>query len=89
MAGIVPVNPKPFLKEMCGKEVVIKLKWGLEYKGVLKSTDDYMNVQLVNAVEMQKGQWSSTLGEILIRCNNVLYVRRYDEEEEDEAMGPN
>jgi len=29
-----PVNPKPFLAEMTGQEVVVKLKWGMEYKGV-------------------------------------------------------
>jgi len=28
-----PVNPKPFLAELSGQEVVVKLKWGMEYKG--------------------------------------------------------
>lgn len=28
-----PVNPKPFLAELTGQEVVVKLKWGMEYKG--------------------------------------------------------
>jgi len=27
------VNPKPFLAELVGKPVVVKLKWGMEYKG--------------------------------------------------------
>jgi small nuclear ribonucleoprotein (snRNP)-like protein len=40
-----PVNPKPFLNELTGKVVYVKLKWGLEYKGYLVSTDSYMNVQ--------------------------------------------
>ena len=26
-------NPKPFLNELVGKLVVVKLKWGMEYKG--------------------------------------------------------
>ena len=30
----VPVNPKPFLNDLTGKVVVVKLKWGMEYKGV-------------------------------------------------------
>ena len=25
------VNPKPFLNELTGKDVMCKLKWGLEY----------------------------------------------------------
>jgi hypothetical protein len=29
----VPVNPKPFLNELTGKTVIVKLKWGMEYKG--------------------------------------------------------
>jgi hypothetical protein len=29
----VPVNPKPFLNGLTGKPVIIKLKWGMEYKG--------------------------------------------------------
>lgn len=29
----VPVNPKPFLNDLTGKQVVVKLKWGMEYKG--------------------------------------------------------
>jgi small nuclear ribonucleoprotein (snRNP)-like protein len=31
----VPVNPKPFLNELTGKPVIVKLKWGMEYKGSL------------------------------------------------------
>ncbi|MBP5977888.1 hypothetical protein HW132_35640 [Brasilonema sp. CT11] len=40
------VNPKPFLKELSGKSVLVKLKWGMEYKGVLVSTDNYMNLRV-------------------------------------------
>lgn len=27
------MNPKPFLNELTGKPVMVKLKWGMEYKG--------------------------------------------------------
>ena len=42
----VPVNPKPFLAQLTGKQVAVKLKWGMEYKGYLVSTDAYMNLQV-------------------------------------------
>jgi small nuclear ribonucleoprotein (snRNP)-like protein len=42
------VTPKPFLAELTGKQVIVKLKWGTEYKGFLLSTDSYMNIQLGN-----------------------------------------
>lgn len=40
------MNPKPFMQELTGKPVFVKLKWGLEYKGFLVSTDGYMNLQV-------------------------------------------
>lgn len=42
----IPLNPKPFLQNQIGKKVIIRLKWGLEYKGFLVSTDNYMNFQV-------------------------------------------
>lgn len=42
----MPLNPKPFLNSLTGKPVVVKLKWGMEYKGYLVSTDGYMNLQV-------------------------------------------
>ena len=44
-AQVNPVNPKPFMQELTGKPVFVRLKWGLEYKGFLVSTDGYMNLQ--------------------------------------------
>eukprot|EP01086_Lenisia_limosa_P003197 TRINITY_DN174_c0_g1_i1.p1 TRINITY_DN174_c0_g1~~TRINITY_DN174_c0_g1_i1.p1 ORF type:complete len:100 (+),score=36.17 TRINITY_DN174_c0_g1_i1:70-369(+) len=78
------VNPKPFLKELVGKQVICKLKWGMEYKGVLVSTDNYMNVQLANTEEFVNGSFAGNLGEMVVRCNNVLYIRQIPEEEADE-----
>lgn len=46
MAAMVPVNPKPFLNQLTGKPIIVKLKWGMEYKGYLVSTDAYMNLQV-------------------------------------------
>ena len=51
--------------------------------GYLVSVDSYMNLQLANTEEWIDGQFSGQLGEILIRCNNVLYVRGVPEEEEE------
>ncbi|KAF9449907.1 small nuclear ribonucleoprotein SmF [Macrolepiota fuliginosa MF-IS2] len=74
--SVNPVNPKPFLQELTGKPVYVRLKWGLEYKGFLVSTDGYMNLQLANTEEFQDGKSNGALGEVFIRCNNVLYIIR-------------
>ena len=104
------VNPKPFLKDLTGKAVIVKLKWGMEYKGegqspfvrppptpwaragtltraggragYLVSVDNYMNVQLAGTEEYIDGEMTGSLGEVLIRCNNVMYMRGVPEEGE-------
>jgi len=63
------------MQELTGKAVFVKLKWGHEYKGFLVSTDGYMNLQLANTEEFQDGVSNGALGEVFIRCNNVLYIR--------------
>lgn len=82
MAAINPVNPKPFLNDLTatGQPVLVKLKWGMEYKGYLISVDNYMNLQLANTEEYIDGNFSGNLGEVLVRCNNVLYIRGVPEE---------
>ena len=42
------MNPAPFLLELTGHPVVVRLKWGnaMEYKGFLVSVDSYMNLQV-------------------------------------------
>jgi small nuclear ribonucleoprotein F len=83
MANVAPHNPKPFLNALTGKPVLVKLKWGMEYKGYLVAVDGYMNLQLANSEEYIDGALAGHLGEILIRCNNVLYIRGVDEEAEE------
>ena len=57
----------------------------MEYRGYLVSVDSYMNVQLANTEEYVDNKLAGTLGEVLIRCNNILYIREVSEEGEDQA----
>lgn len=72
------------MKTLVGKPVIVRLKWNkTEYKGELVSFDSYMNMQLVNTKEMipeENGKREESIGEVFIRCNNVLFVR------EDKSM---
>merc|ERR1712121_618634 len=83
----MPLNPKPFLNGLTGKPVMVKLKWGMEYKGYLVSVDGYMNLQLANTEEYIDGALAGNLGEVLIRCNNVLYIRGVEEDDDGAAPG--
>jgi small nuclear ribonucleoprotein F len=77
------VNPKPFLVDLTGQIVKVKLKWGMEYQGRLTSADAYMNLQLTECEEFLEGQFAGFLGEVLIRCNNVLYIQALPAEDEE------
>ena len=69
MANAMPVNPKPFLNGLTGKSVMVKLKWGHEYKGFLVATDSYMNLQLANTEEFIDGAQTGRKWELSSRFN--------------------
>ena len=64
---ITAINPKPFLSELLNRQVIVRLKWGIEYHGKMASFDKYMNFQLLDASEHIDGELKGSLGEILIR----------------------
>mmetsp|Transcript_25994 Transcript_25994/g.88935 ORF Transcript_25994/g.88935 Transcript_25994/m.88935 type:complete len:105 (+) Transcript_25994:199-513(+) len=70
MSG-VPLNPKPFVQSLIGKQVHAKLKWGQEYTGFLVAVDSYLNLQMQHAEEFCLHESNGMLGEIFIRCVTV------------------
>jgi small nuclear ribonucleoprotein F len=59
----------------------------IEYHGDLVSVDGYMNIQLRNTEEYIAGKSKGVLGEVLIRCNNVLWISAADGKSSDEDTG--
>jgi len=57
----MPLNPKPFLNGLTGKPVMVKLKWGMEYKGYLVSVDGYMNLQVYMAFAFVRYSYSRVI----------------------------
>lgn len=43
-------------------------------------------IQTFNFILIPAGALSGNLGEVLIRCNNVLYIHGVDEEDEEGEM---
>lgn len=66
-------TPALFLASLVGRKVQAKSKWGPVYEGTLVSVDTFMNLQIRDAVE--KADEEAALGEMLLRNNNVLYIR--------------
>nr|XP_054104098.1 small nuclear ribonucleoprotein F-like [Callithrix jacchus] len=62
----LPLSLKSFLSGLTGKPVMVKLKWGNEYKGYLVSVHGYMNMQRADT-ELINEALSGHLGEVLVR----------------------
>lgn len=72
MAAAMPINPKPFLNNLTGKAVLVKLKWGHEYKGLLVSADGYMNLQLANTEELIDGACTGLPMFLIVCMGNLI-----------------
>ncbi|MBI3859287.1 MAG: ribonucleoprotein [Thaumarchaeota archaeon] len=80
------VNPQPVptkrplnvLQKAISKQVSVRLKNEIEYRGKMSSVDPYMNVILVDAEEQENGAKKANYGKVVIRGNNVLYIKIED-----------
>ncbi|KAG9392730.1 Small nuclear ribonucleoprotein SmF [Carpediemonas membranifera] len=70
-----PYLPKQLLQANVDQLFCVKLKWGPEYVGTFDAVDEFMNVSLRDASEYIMGSKKGAVGDIVIRCNNVLYMR--------------
>jgi small nuclear ribonucleoprotein len=68
-------KPLNSLQKAVNKEVSVRLKMELEYRGKMTNVDPYMNVILVDATEYSGGNPSATYGKVVIRGNNVLFIK--------------
>jgi small nuclear ribonucleoprotein len=71
----LPKRPLDVLKKAINKKAVIRLKTDVEYKGRVSNVDAFMNVILVDAEEFEGGVKSANYGKVVIRGDNVLYVK--------------
>lgn len=69
-------SPLKTLKSAVGKPILVKLKDGSEYVGILEQTDETMNLVLRDCTEVSEGsnEIKVKYGTVLIRGSNVLYV---------------
>ena len=68
-------NPLNILQQSQGSIILLRLKDGTEYRGLLKEIDPYMNIILESATELLDGTPVAKYNEIFIRGNNLLFIK--------------
>jgi len=68
-------NPLQILQNSQGSMILLRLKDGTEYRGLLKEIDAYMNMILEDATELLEGTPVAKYNEIFIRGNNLLFIK--------------
>ncbi len=71
-------RPLNVLQKAANRLVSVRLKNEIEYKGKMSNVDPYMNVILTDAEEFENGSKRANYGKVVIRGNNVLYVKIED-----------
>ncbi|MCH2396790.1 MAG: U6 snRNA-associated Sm-like protein LSm6 [Nitrososphaerales archaeon] len=67
-------KPLNKLQRSINKNVMVRLKNDVEYRGKMTNVDAYMNVILNDAEEFADGSLSANFGKVVIRGNNVLFI---------------
>lgn len=69
-------EPLKLLSKNLHEEIVVKLKDGRTCKGILENCDNYMNLILRDAEEVDDSGSNAEVkyGKVLIRGNNILWI---------------
>ena len=72
-------RPLTTLQKSVKKTVIVRLKNEVEYKGKMKNVDSYMNLIMTEAEELNDGKTVGKFGRVILRGNNVLFIKLEDE----------
>ncbi|MFQ5969276.1 MAG: LSM domain-containing protein [Nitrososphaerales archaeon] len=72
-------RPLTTLQRAVNSKVSVRLKSEYEYKGKMSNVDSYMNLILIDAEEFNGGSHLANYGKVVIRGNNVLFIKLENE----------
>ncbi|MEE9563480.1 MAG: U6 snRNA-associated Sm-like protein LSm6 [Nitrosopumilaceae archaeon] len=72
-------RPLTTLQKSTKKKVTVRLKNEVEYKGKMDNVDSYMNLIMTDAEEIQGDKVIANYGRVIVRGNNVLFIRLENE----------
>ncbi|AGK61764.1 Small nuclear ribonucleoprotein, LSM family [Archaeoglobus sulfaticallidus PM70-1] len=67
-------RPLDVLNKSLQTSVIVRLKGGREFRGILDGYDIHMNLVLMDAEEIQGGEIVRKLGSVVIRGDTVVFV---------------
>ena len=79
MSQTIAKRPLTTLQKNTNKSVIVRLKNDVEYKGKIVNVDSYMNLIMSDAEELNDGKTVEKYGRIILRGNNVLFIKLEDE----------
>jgi small nuclear ribonucleoprotein len=68
-------RPLNVLQRSLNRKVAVRLKSEIEYRGKMSNVDSYMNLILVDAEEFDGSDLMANYGKVVIRGNNVLFIK--------------
>ncbi len=74
-----PKRPLTTLQRAINRKVAVRLKNEIEYKGKMSNVDSYMNLILLDAEEFNGATHLANYGKVVIRGNNVLFIKLENE----------
>ena len=72
-------RPLTTLQRNTKKMVTVRLKNEVEYRGKMDNVDNYMNLIMTNAEEVQGDKVVGKYGRVIVRGNNVLFIKLENE----------
>ena len=68
-------RPLTTLQKNTKKNVVVRLKNDVQYKGKMDNVDSYMNLIMTDAEELHEEKVIANYGRVIVRGNNVLFIK--------------
>ena len=79
MSQTTTKRPLSVLQKSLNKSVIVRLKNEVEYKGKIDNVDSYMNLIMTDAEELHDGKTLGKYGRIILRGNNVIFIKLINE----------
>lgn len=67
--------PNKKIQSLVGSRIQVEMKGeNAILEGILSGADEYLNMHLVDAVEVEDGRKVKSLGSVILRGNNIVLI---------------